>query len=435
MTPTASERWKHAIRAAAWRLLRAVTAAHARVSKAIARPRPDVRSRPDDVRKICLFAAISNRDNPHVPGLGDMISKNAFLKVLRDTYPSATLHCVAGPGLLRRYRNFLLQHGYIDEVVECPESRDSSVAHWFAFVRRMRAARFDLCVIDPSSVALRGIHAYLCGVPERAGVPLDPFETLFLNRIVALDYASPERFPDLLDSTLAFAAAVGVQRTLQAQDFARCFPYVAAETRGTASALTVAVHVGGDAHWNRRWPLAHYRELCARLCRIEGVGVVLVGGDCESAEIRALRASVADADPAADISDVSGGTLNAMAAQLDRAGLFVGNDSAPMHIAAALGKPVVVQCGPVGPELWQRMYAARVVRAGHACSLPSEFSSQRHELRRFSCAEFHCPYTYDPHDPKYPKCLTDIGVDHVLEVVQECLATPRSRVAAGSSGD
>ncbi|MDC8638892.1 MULTISPECIES: glycosyltransferase family 9 protein [Xanthomonas] len=427
-----SERWTAAIDALAWRTIRAAAIGHARATEAIAGAR-ERRSRPDQVRKICLFAAIANRDNPHVPGLGDLISKNLFLKLLRQAYPNARLYCVAGPNLLRRYRDFMLKHGYIDEVVECPEPGARAPRRWIALIRTLRRQRFDLCVIDPSSTGLRAIQAYLSGIRERVGVPLDPVEAVFVNRTVALDFAQAGRFPDLLDSTRAFAEAAGVDIGLHVPGPGRCFPYVADEAHEQRRGLRIAVHIGGDAHWNRRWPLTHYRELCARLCRIDGAGVVLVGGASEAAEIASLRAAVIAADPAADIHDASGGSLNHMAAQLDRADLFVGNDSAPMHIAAALGKPVVVPCGPIGPELWQRMYAARVVRGEHACSRPSAFSLQRHGQRQFSCAEFHCPYAYDPRDPTYPRCLSDTGVQQVFDAVLDSVAARCGANASAAS--
>ncbi|MFZ5635060.1 MAG: glycosyltransferase family 9 protein [Pseudomonadota bacterium] len=422
--------WTTAAGELAWRGLCALAAR--RVGMSAASSRGDAPTRIADVRRISLFAAISNRDNPHVPGLGDLISKNAFLKVLRDSYPSARLSCVAGPRLLRRYGDFMLRHGYIDELVECPEPGASDAWRWIAFVRRMRRERFDLCVIDPSSVELRAIQAYLCGIPERVGVPFHADEARFLSRVVALDFASAERFPDLLDSTRAFSAAIGVPRAPQPSDLVPRFPYARGETDDPTSSTLVAVHIGGDAHWNRRWPPERYRELCARLCRLRGVGVRLVGGDGESADNRALRDAVLSADPAADIVDVSGGTLDAMANRIDRTALFIGNDSAPMHIAAALGKPVIVPCGPIGSALWERLYAARIVRLDYACHEPSGFSSQRHLRRDFSCEEFRCPYGFDPAAPTYPRCLAEISVDRVWEAVEDWRATqPAAPAGAG----
>lgn len=419
MTPTRPGAWKSALRTAAWGGLRASAALHARAS----RVRSDTPAPADSggVRSICLFAAISNRDNPHVPGLGDLISKNAFLKVLRDAYPDARLYCAAGATLLRRYRHFLLRHAYIDDVVECPESDAARIRDWAAFFRRMRRERFDLCVIDPSSVTLRGLHAYLCGIPERIGVPFDAHEARFLSRSVALDFASPQGMPDLLDSTRAFAAAIGARRLPEIADLIPRFPYTPVAHGHPVADRLVAVHVGGDAHWNRRWPLDHYRELCSRLCRREGIGVRLVGGDGETPEIRALCEAVSAENPQADILDLSGGTLDAMASTIDRASLFVGNDSAPLHIAAALGKPVIVPCGPIGSELWERLYAARVVRLDYGCHRPSAFAAQRHVRREFSCAEFRCGYGYDPAAPTYPRCLSDIGVDHVWNEIEAWL--------------
>ena len=61
-------------------------------------------------------------------------------------------------------------------------------------------------------------------------------------------------------------------------------------------------------------------------------------------------------------------TLKELAALMARARLFIGMDSAPMHIAAAAGTPVVVLFGPSGPDLWGPWQVpARVITSDHSC--------------------------------------------------------------------
>ncbi len=368
--------------------------------------------------RIVLFAAIGDPTNPHVPGLGDLISKNAFLRILAEAHPKARICLVAGRRLVRRYSEFLLNHAYVSEVIECPDPGEGGPREWLSFLRRMRAYRFDLCVVDPSSSGLRAPHAYLCGIPRRVGAPQDHLERQLLTSCVLLQVGAGGSMPDALDVTMEYIRAVGVTREITVQDCTPRFPYrQAAGAAEDSSRLVVAVHAGGDAHWNRRWPLEKFVRLCERLCCDASLTVYLVGGATEWEENEVLRERVRNSQPHASIHNQSGGTLNDMATHLDRARLFVGNDSAPMHIAAALGKPVVVVCGPIGPELWKRMYNAHVINRDYGCSRITEFSQRRHRERERSCEEFACSYSYDPRRPAYPRCLADIEVEEVWSAV------------------
>lgn len=61
-------------------------------------------------------------------------------------------------------------------------------------------------------------------------------------------------------------------------------------------------------------------------------------------------------------------TLKELAALTARARLFIGMDSAPMHIAAAVGTPVVALFGPSGANIWGPWQVpARVITSDHSC--------------------------------------------------------------------
>ena len=81
---------------------------------------------------------------------------------------------------------------------------------------------------------------------------------------------------------------------------------------------------------------------------LAGWAVAVLGGPDERDAARALSESL----PGRDIRDVTGEGLLATAALLERANLFVGNDSGLMHMAAAMDCPVVALFGPTDERLY-----------------------------------------------------------------------------------
>jgi ADP-heptose:LPS heptosyltransferase len=104
---------------------------------------------------------------------------------------------------------------------------------------------------------------------------------------------------------------------------------------------------GGSA---RNWSHASYHQLC-RLLLQRGVEIVMTGSQSEQALVDAVAA-----DLQGQVHTLVGRTdLPTLAALLKSAGVFIGPSTGPMHLAAAVGTPVVALFGPVrttGPERW-----------------------------------------------------------------------------------
>jgi ADP-heptose:LPS heptosyltransferase len=142
--------------------------------------------------------------------------------------------------------------------------------------------------------------------------------------------------------------------------------------------------------------------------------LVLVGSDDEREETERLRDQILARQPGARVHLSIGEPLNRVANLIDRMDLLVGNDSAPAHLAAALSTPTVVIYGPTGTEgLWARIYPEhRGVNRHSPCQ------SLRHEPdEQVGQCEHACPCFYVAPEGPYPKCLTDITVDEVWQVV------------------
>ena len=148
----------------------------------------------------------------------------------------------------------------------------------------------------------------------------------------------------------------------------------------------------------KRWPPKHFGELGRRL-QADGFDVVLIGarGDTE--------ACTGVERIAFGCANLCGATsLGQLAALVQGAALVVANDSGPMHLAAALSRPVVAIFGPTDP-LWVGPYgqSAAVIAAGVSCA-PCY-------LRRMS----QCPHAH--------VCLEGLKV---TEVARHCATAPRA---------
>jgi lipopolysaccharide heptosyltransferase II len=155
----------------------------------------------------------------------------------------------------------------------------------------------------------------------------------------------------------------------------------------------VVLHVGSGMP-AKRWPAERWQELSARLVFEHGACVALVGGD----EDRQAAAAVVGPYALEGVADFTGRlTVPELAAILSEADVVVGSDSAPAHLAAAVGTPVVAlfsgtnqqaQWRPWGPEV-------RVVHRPTAC---------------WPCHRRECPLAGHP-------CMRGITVEEVLGVV------------------
>jgi ADP-heptose:LPS heptosyltransferase len=115
----------------------------------------------------------------------------------------------------------------------------------------------------------------------------------------------------------------------------------------------VVTLVVGAARPEKRWPVARFGALAARLGHEEAARVLVVWGPREEAAARAI----VDAAPAARAVLAPPTDLDELTAVLRRASVVVGGDTGPLHVAAALGTPCVglygptsaVRNGPYGP--------------------------------------------------------------------------------------
>ncbi|WP_412478604.1 putative lipopolysaccharide heptosyltransferase III [Azonexus sp. IMCC34839] len=177
---------------------------------------------------------------------------------------------------------------------------------------------------------------------------------------------------------------------------------VAAHLAGFGLAGKDFIHVHPASRWFFKcWPVERMAAVVAQL-QAEGHAVVLTAAPSkdEQTMVEAIQARLAT--PAFSLSGEL--SLKELAALTQAAKLFIGVDSAPMHIAAAVGTPVVALFGPSGDKQWGPWgVPARVI------------TSQQHPCR--PCGADGCG------GGKVSDCLTILSAEQVLAAARELLAS------------
>jgi heptosyltransferase-2 len=136
----------------------------------------------------------------------------------------------------------------------------------------------------------------------------------------------------------------------------------------------------GSAWGTKRWP--YYPELAKRL--VEDYRIAIIGSKADSE----LAAQITDGLPPERVINGVGLPLLASAELIGRSRTIVTNDSAPQHLASAMGTPTLTIFGPTVPEFGFGPIAERHVVAGHeslSCRPCHRHGPQRCPLGHWRC--------------------------------------------------
>ncbi len=283
--------------------------------------------------------------------IGDTLLAVPLIRAVRAQWPDA--HIVLLTGYNARA---LLEHNpYLDEIIEFdPRGRDSGAAQFMGLVARLRRARFDACFVLNRSFHSALIPA-LAGIPLRAGFASEG-RTWLLNRPVAYDPDKSE-IDCYFDVLRVVAPQVPTDPALalwlsdDERDEARRH-LQEAWVEDLPPARLVGIQPGASLP-EKRWPAARFASLADALVQSDPhVRLVLVGGPDERASADALLEHCAPETRAQTRDFVGRFDLRGSLALLAHLGLFVGNDTAILHSANALGIPTVALFGPTNPRKW-----------------------------------------------------------------------------------
>ena len=280
--------------------------------------------------------------------LGDLVMTTPLLDVIHRAYPMATITYVAGS-----WSKVIPEHSpAVDEVIDSGNvgiAGRYSLSDYMKFMMRLRRFHFDMAfVLDRSPMMT--LLPWLAGIPRRIG-PDSLGRGFSLTDRVPVS-SSPTHLQHQAEIYLDLARAIHLPVSTPQMHFE---PTEAErQTVLPKTGRRIALFVGGGSNPGmeltvKRWPLERYQQLAQRLIKELHTQILLIGGESDVALNQQLQNELHASDSM--VINLTGKTsLGELAAQLEQCDLFIGNDSSPMHLAAAVHIPVIAIFGPTSPQ-------------------------------------------------------------------------------------
>jgi lipopolysaccharide heptosyltransferase II len=364
------------------------------------RRRPPVK-RTSDPKRILLVK---------LHGIGNVVLLLPVVRRLQRRFPEAELDFLSFrsnaailDGVEEISRRYYLDRG-------SPWGLLRSILVAFPCIRRHA---YDLVLDFDQFAHISAIATLLTGAPERIG-----FRNPTLHRHWA--YTTPVVYLDLTHVSRTFARLAEAAGAPVVPGISRRIA-IAAEDRREVSVLlrgagirerdVVILHPGSSENLTlRRWPAERFAELGDRIAAELGFRVVISGGD---AEVR-LAESVTAMMKRQGVSTAGGLSLRGFAALCETARYVVSNDTAAVHIASAMGAPVVGLYGPNTPFLYGPLGEDDLVF-----------------YKELPCSPCLCNLTSKMSDCREARCMEEIGVGEVFEAIRARYPRHSAAVSAG----
>ena len=342
--------------------------------------------------------------------IGDLVMSLTLVRVLKRTYPDAEIDLLAVPSSAA----IVTADSDITTILTTDPNiwrRPKALIHlsnWlalFALIRQMHSRHYDVAVSVFGQWA--AIFALLSGAKRRLGFGQEGYYG-FLTDSVAGRHWDAHDHKHEVDYCLELAQAAGATITpedriphLDVDLQARRDMEQLLEQEGVShDALIITCHVSSHNGYAKRWPVPYWATLVDRLIREEHATVILTGAPND----QPLIEQVLQRTHEQPLNFVGKTSLPQLAALLQRANLMITGDSGPMHIAAAVGTPLIAIHGPTDPALSGPVSPnATVLRSDIWCSP--------------------CYKAKGPADCRFhtTQCMKNVTPNQVFAVVQEKL--------------
>ena len=352
---------------------------------------------------------------------------------LREHFPKAHIALLTPEKL----SDLWLNHPAIDDVISIP-----STANIFSIGRSLRRGRYDLALVLPNSPR-SAMEPWLAGIPRRIGYSR-PWRNFFLTKTVAPRFGEVKMHkrsvaeihrlvsetPDSRSQTqdprpktpssahqiydyLHLAGILGASAeplpprlAVEPAEVTRTRKQFLKDHRG----LVFGLNPGAEYGPAKRWPVERFIATVNEVQERSDAAWVLFGGKNDATIATQIEAAVFATwerhkkGPHPMIFNLAGQTsLRELMALLKSCRVLLTNDTGPMHVAAALGVPVVVPFGSTSPEL----------------TGPISSGAMHHQIFK---ADVPCAPCFLRECPIDFRCMKAVRTDEVAEAVLSMLA-------------
>ncbi len=278
--------------------------------------------------------------------IGDVVLTTPIFKALRENYPQAHIAAMVSP----RTKEILEGSPYIDEIIVYDKDKHhKGIAAFWKFILGLKNKRFDLAIVLHTKKRMNLI-TFLANIPRRIGfAEKGKFSLLLTDR---LKDTRPLGLKHEADYCLDVLKELGLkisERKLhvplkkEALDWA---DKVLAENGINKGDKIVAIHPGASCP-SKRWFKDRFVALADKLAHDYGFKIIIISGLKDIAIANDIGKSSKH-----KIVNLAGKiSLAQTAAILKQVNIFISNDSGPVHIASAVGTPVISIFGRNQPGL------------------------------------------------------------------------------------
>jgi predicted lipopolysaccharide heptosyltransferase III len=288
--------------------------------------------------------------------IGDVILSTPLLPLLRNRFPKASLTFLVNPGT----ESVLFGNPHLEEIIVIPRV---GWAGQLGFLQKLRQSGFD-GVVDLTDGDRSALLTYWTGAGVRLGFNRENrWRGKLYSKVLPSAYGSMH----MVDYHAQALTELGISDAVGEPEI-----YLRREDEEQGDQLLASLRIGDtplvvlspSARYSfKAWPLERFAALADWLAE-QGAAVALIGHQ-EEVFIGRQIINLTKSKP----RNLMGQTLlPQLATLMKRSALFVGNDGGPMHMAAAVGCPVLGLFGPTDPHVWgPRGKKASVIYKGLEC--------------------------------------------------------------------
>lgn len=274
--------------------------------------------------------------------IGDAVLSVASFKALKKKFPNSQIVCLVG----KPARDVFARSPYIDELIVCDfQNRDRGAKGFLRLAKKLALRRFD-CVIDLQNNKKSHLLSYLTFSARRYGYNNGKWSFL-LNHTV--NFIKGESIGPV-EHQFRVLKMLGVQYNKESLEL-----WPSEEDDKFANGLLcdswlgkeklIGINIGSSAKWeSKRWLAKRFVRLCDELAK-KDYRILMTGG----VDDVSFAKEILDKTKAKPICTVAHTTLMQLASLIKNCCVYVTSDSAPMHIASAVGTPIVALFGPTDP--------------------------------------------------------------------------------------
>ncbi len=334
--------------------------------------------------------------------LGDCIMALPMISESQEAYPGASI-TILTPAHLDQ---IFTQNPSIDEIIPIPSDHVHGLIAVMKIKDMIADRNFDIGYILPPSFGAAASFK-LAGVKERIGYIADGRRLLLTKPLPLPTPLNEHHRSELYFNLLRRGSGAGLEYVrpklfLNDEDVHNGIKLLSGFDIGEGEEFAViAFRAVAES---RRWGSENYIELIKQVVASYGVKVILTGTEPD----RKTGDEIAEAAGTKHVKNLAGKTsIREAAAVFSLAKFFVGNDSGPAHLAAAVGAPVVVLSGADDPKSTSPMAARKRLL-------------YLDQLECISCVKNKCPLKGE----QFMQCMTGISVDSVMDQITSLLTQP-----------